>query len=512
VTPLVSLIERTPGALTAVMDPDLATVLHHLGVEDPATLAAAAVARYDEPAEALRQAARRCDLVENLTGNEQLFASSRYEADLTNALVVLDPEPLARVLGAAPASRYDNDVEPVPTRAAAAYPLFPHQRRSVAKVQRHLATADTRVLLHMPTGAGKTRSAMNAVCDHLRTREPTVVVWAASTKELLEQAAREFATAWSYLGNRTVTIGQGWGGGTSEAASITDGFAAVTLQGLNSLLRREPALFERLVDHTDLMVFDEAHQAIAATYREVTDRISDRARLLGLSATPGRTATGDERSDAELVEFFQRRKVMLDTSAEGHNNPVRFLVEQGYLADTTFEIVPIDRPTSSRHTPSEDEVPDEVYTGQVVSLIQQHAPEQQRMMVFAASVDHAKTIAAASTGCGVPARYVVGDMGVQSRRQAIDWFKQPSDDPKVIVNYGVLATGFDAPEVSASIIARPTGSLVLYSQMVGRAIRGPAAGGTPTALVLTVVDSDNHAFSNVAAAFENWEQLWEDQS
>ena len=78
----------------------------------------------------------------------------------------------------------------------------------------------------------------------------------------------------------------------------------------------------------------------------------------------------------------------------------------------------------------------------------------------------------------------------------------------VLINYGVLTTGFDAPRVSATVIARPTKSLVLYSQMVGRAIRGPKAGGNESALILTVVDTALPGFGQLAEAFMNWEDVW----
>ena len=78
----------------------------------------------------------------------------------------------------------------------------------------------------------------------------------------------------------------------------------------------------------------------------------------------------------------------------------------------------------------------------------------------------------------------------------------------VIVNYGVLTTGFDAPAISAAVIARPTRSLVLYSQMVGRATRGTRAGGNEEAEIVTVVDPHLPGFGNVADAFRNWEDVW----
>ena len=58
------------------------------------------------------------------------------------------------------------------------------------------------------------------------------------------------------------------------------------------------------------------------------------------------------------------------------------------------------------------------------------------------------------------------------------------------------------------MIARPTKSLVLYSQMVGRAVRGPKAGGTETCEVVTVVDTTLPGFGDIGQAFLNWEDVW----
>ena len=76
---------------------------------------------------------------------------------------------------------------------------------------------------------------------------------------------------------------------------------------------------------------------------------------------------------------------------------------------------------------------------------------------------------------------------------------------RVLCNYGVLTTGFDAPRTSAVLIARPTKSLVLYSQMVGRGIRGVRAGGNDSAEIVTIIDQGLPGFGNMAEAFTNWE-------
>ena len=82
----------------------------------------------------------------------------------------------------------------------------------------------------------------------------------------------------------------------------------------------------------------------------------------------------------------------------------------------------------------------------------------------------------------------------------------------VMFNYGVLTAGFDAPRTRCVIIARPTTSLVLYSQMAGRAMRGPRAGGNRTAEIMTVADTYLPGFGSVTDAFTNWEDLWSNNS
>ena len=81
-------------------------------------------------------------------------------------------------------------------------------------------------------------------------------------------------------------------------------------------------------------------------------------------------------------------------------------------------------------------------------------------------------------------------------------------DGMALFNFGVLTTGFDAPTTRGVVIARPTRSVVLYSQMVGRGLRGLRSGGNRNAWIYTVVDTSLPGFRSVADAFGNWEELW----
>lgn len=78
-----------------------------------------------------------------------------------------------------------------------------------------------------------------------------------------------------------------------------------------------------------------------------------------------------------------------------------------------------------------------------------------------------------------------------------------------LLNYGVLTAGFDAPRTSCVVVARPTTSLVLYSQMIGRAMRGPRSGGNRKCQIYTIIDTKLNGSGSVAESFQNWEQLWQ---
>ena len=131
-----------------------------------------------------------------------------------------------------------------------------------------------------------------------------------------------------------------------------------------------------------------------------------------------------------------------------------------------------------------------------------------RVMFFGATVRHAKTIALGLLAVGIDSVIVTADTDVATRRRTIAAFRRPSSKAVVLCNFGVLTAGFDAPNTSACVIARPTKSLVLYSQMVGRATRGPKAGGNSTCAVSTVVDVDLPGFGSLTEAFTNWEDVW----
>ncbi len=217
-------------------------------------------------------------------------------------------------------------------KAATGYALFDHQRAAAGRVMHALGATPRKVILHMPTGAGKTRTAMHIVAEHLQCHEPTMVCWFAQNAELLDQAADEFEDAWRFLGNRATGLIRFWGHRRPDVLDMRDGVIFSGLAKMAALDNRDPATLLRLADRVSLTIIDEAHQAVAPTYAAIlTAFYSKRPHnaLLGLTATPGRSWS-DIGEDRKLSEYFDGRKVTLEV--EGYDDPVTFLIDQKYLA------------------------------------------------------------------------------------------------------------------------------------------------------------------------------------
>lgn len=407
---------------------------------------------------------------------------------------------------------------PDAAQVRAGYALFDHQRSAAERVADALAGMPRKVVLHMPTGAGKTRTAMHVVARHLRRHEPTLVCWLAQNVELLDQAADEFETAWRYLGNRATALIRFWGRRTPRLLDAPDGVLVAGLAKMSALDNRDPATLLRLADRVSLTIIDEAHQAIAPTYASLlTALYSKRSHnaLLGLTATPGRSWS-DIDEDRRLSDYFDGRKVTLEVA--GYDDPVKFLIHEKYLARPLFRTLnsraglklsatDVNALSSAIDVPSPilDRLGADTQRNlKIFSAVEDLLTRHRRVIVFAPSVPNARLLTAILASRGHECFLLTAGSNSSERDRVVRRFRSPADTTMVMVNYGVLTTGFDAPATSGAVIARPTRSLVLYSQMVGRATRGTRVGGNAEAEIVTVVDPHLPGFGSVADAFKNW--------
>lgn len=411
------------------------------------------------------------------------------------------------------------------TEVQPSYGLFKHQSQAARRVHAALADVPRKVVLHMPTGAGKTRTAMHVVAERLSVGGAGLVCWLAQSAELLEQAASEFEKAWGVLGNRPVGLYRFWGDHSPMLEDARDGLLVAGLGKLHALSQRDPNILLRLGDRATLTVVDEAHQSIAPTYAALITALHTkrpRNALLGLTATPGRT-WADVAADAHLAEFFGNGKVMLEI--DGYENPVDYLIDEGYLARPRFrtlnseaglEVGDADLAALAEALDLPAPVLDRLADDQrrnlrIISATEELLNRHKRIILFATTIGHARLLAALLSARGHEADVVTGETDGATRERVIRRFRSKDPRPMALCNFGVLTTGFDAPSTSAALIARPTRSLVLFSQMVGRATRGPRVGGNREAEIVTVIDPQLPGFGSVAAAFTNWEDVWNDR-
>ena len=400
------------------------------------------------------------------------------------------------------------------------YPLYKYQRNVVSELTDKLNSQNSRVMLHMPTGSGKTRTTMNYLCQLLRTNEPSLFIWMAHREELCEQAVDEFKKAWGFIGNRDITIKKYWANSEFSIDDLKDGFLVCGINKLYNLASSDPGMISSLADNSSLLIMDEAHMAIAPTYESTLSMLmSFGTPLLGLSATPGRT-WNDPSIDEELSDFFKKKKVTL--KIDGYSNPIEYLINKGYLAkivnsplfyssglnisqnDLNYLKNRLQLPDDFIKKLSDDVKRNILIIQKCEELIIKH----NRIILFALNVNHSNLLAMCLQARGIDAYSLTSDTDSEQRKKVIESFKNNSSEPTILCNYGILTTGFDAPKTSCAVITRPTDSLVLYSQMVGRAIRGIKLGGNDIAEIVTVVDTCLPGFDKIENAFYNWEDVW----
>jgi len=401
------------------------------------------------------------------------------------------------------------------------YPLFDHQRVALNKLFQVLSKDHGKVLLHMPTGSGKTRTAMNAVAAILRdsSEERSLIIWLAYSEELCDQAADEFLKSWKLLGNRKVDLHKFYTHYEVDLNTVKNGILIAGLGKLYSRSARTVASFIQMSQHACLVIMDEAHQATAPTYKHLLDLLArDRStKVLGLSATPGRSFL-DPGEDIKLARFFNHEKVTLEV--EGHKSPLDYLYKEGYLAFPEFETIDYNSEIGFTQSDLDKikvniEIPPEILVKLasddkrnllILSHIMRESNAKKKIIVFACSVDHAKLLANVLDINGYKAAAITSETPSARRQKFIEDFRN-SSNLYILTNYGVLTTGFDAPKANVAVIARPTKSVVLYSQMIGRVSRGSKVGGNKTCKIITINDKAID-IKDMSRAFRFWDDIW----
>lgn len=395
--------------------------------------------------------------------------------------------------------------------------LFDYQEELASGMVDALSAGSPALMMQLPTGAGKTRTTLEAIRRFWveQDSEGMSVVWMAHTEELCDQALESFQRLWRTAGHRPLCAVRQWGAFRPHAQDVVGAFVVAGYSKLFAARASEPELFDRLLSSTRLLVVDEAHRALAPTTRRLVDEFRARgAQVIGLSATPGRGSDAP-RANAELAKLFGGK--LLRSSCLGER-PIAVLQKRGILSRVRRETietgVAADDASASMADWFSEDVPaavlrllaqNERRNRLILDAIERLARVGAAVLVFACTVEHSRQLAVESACRGVRSACIDGEMRGSERQRIIEAFRRGS--LSALFNFGVLSTGFDVPRLEAVVIARPTQSVVLYGQMVGRGLRGSAVGGSDEFVLIDVRDNFRQ-FGEVDAVYGYFSEYW----
>lgn len=389
--------------------------------------------------------------------------------------------------------------------------LRPYQQSAIDAVNIKLSQGISKQLMVLPTGAGKTFTAVKAVGSLKRK------IWLTHTEELLEQSGAAFLHELFPNANIQKRINDA--GGLTQYiksvksqnlfadpvdAEIVSKIGVVKAEmfdiGPDIVLASMQTLHRRLdrIDPNsfDAILVDEAHMSTAPTIVKSINHFKPKL-LLGLTATPHRS---DGASLGDIFDEITYQYSLFDA------------INDGYLCELDAIACQTDLSLDEIHTLGGDlnqkELRQTVNTPQrnkfIVDRYRQYADGLQNL-VFCVDVQHAQDVCQSFKDAGYKADFVVGDQELTpDRRATIEKFK--TGEIQILVNVMVLTAGFDHPGIKCLTLACPTKSLTKFFQQIGRATRtlpgvidgldtpelrrsAIAASAKPKAIVLDIVDT-----------------------
>ncbi|HPC93985.1 MAG TPA: DEAD/DEAH box helicase [Sedimentisphaerales bacterium] len=427
--------------------------------------------------------------------------------------------------------------------------LKPFQKDVKEQLDRVLENRGQRAIVTLPTGAGKTRVAVESIRDVLTKRYDVVgqtaaeaaVLWLAHTEELCEQACECFHQVWINSKNVCpLLLVRFWGRYTQDL--IKHGSTLQEIVGRPTVLISTPQRIANLLDDRveggapvlqglreslSVLLIDEAHRAAAPMYRRILRDLLPSERhvsVAGLTATPFRMEyfnDDPEGGTRDLRDIFGELIEPIRTLGDDPSERLEQLRQMGILARPDPRLIHTRTIMRIPDVFPDDEV-DEEDIERVDRIMASRADNlDRRLMIlehllplgkdsgnsilyFGPSVRDAEHMAFLLRREQVPAAVLTGKTRDVTRRQTVAEFKR--GEIRVLCNCQVLTTGFDAPRVTHIVVARPTVSGVLYEQMIGRGLRGPEFGGTKSCVILDC--EDEFRGPRPRLGYESLRQVW----
>ena len=343
--------------------------------------------------------------------------------------------------------------------------LRSYQLDIVQQIFSHWFNGYSSVAVQLPTGAGKTIIFTAIAFEFISRTDPVLVI--AHRTELITQAVAKLET----VTNLTI--------GIIKAGTKPNRDCLIQVASIQTLVRRNPP-------PASLVIFDEAHHCHSKTYATVFRHYREKgAYILGCTATPART---DGRGLRYLYSGTPGFEVLIKGSS------VRELISQKYLAP--FKIYSpskiIDAANAKIRTTGGDYnqkqladlVEKTLIIGDAIDTWLQHA-YLKRTVLFAVSVKHSKELAQGFRDAGIPAMHLDGKTPPKERKNLISAFEQ--GHILVLCQHSIVTEGVDIPGIEAIQLVRPTKSLIVWFQAIGRALR--PAEGKENAIIIDHTDT-----------------------
>lgn len=411
---------------------------------------------------------------------------------------------------------------------------YNHQKNAMAKLNLIDKEESFSTLVVLPTGGGKTYTASTWLLKNAIDRKKKII-WIAHRQMLLDQAAESFqkfayAEVLPHISEFTYRIVSGSSNhDRSVDISPKDNILILSkdsigrnLSVLDTWLKGEEEVY---------FVIDEAHHATAKTYRKIIKYVEERVphmKLLGLTATPFRTAKEEEGLLSKIFKdgVDEAGNVVKGDLGITYQIGLKELINARILSTPIFECNYTGEDYGANlgldaleHIQRLDVLPDEIAAEiaesaarnkLIVDTYVNKAQEYGQTIIFAVNINHAIALNKLFEKAGVKSAYIVSDIrdaitGVTISREDNELKLQQYREGKlqVLINVNILTEGVDLPQTKTVFLARPTVSKILMTQMVGRALRGTAAGGTSKAYIVSFVDrwNENIAWCNPVSLF-----------
>lgn len=419
---------------------------------------------------------------------------------------------------------------------------YNHQKDAMAKLSLIDKEESFSTLVVLPTGGGKTYTASTWLLKNAIDKKKKIL-WIAHRQMLLDQAAESFqrfayAEAMLHINEFTYRIVSG--SSNHDRSIDISPRDNILILSKDSIGRNLSVLDNWLKGENEVYcVIDEAHHATAKTYRKIIKYVEMRVpnmKLLGLTATPFRTAKEEQGLLSKIFKdgVDESGNVVKGDLGITYQIGLKELINARILSTPIFECKYTEEDYGAdlgldalEHIQRLDILPEELATEiassaarnkLIVDTYVNKVKEYGQTIVFAVNINHAIALNKLFSKAGVKSDYIVSDIrdaitGVIISREDNEKKLQQYRDGKlqVLINVNILTEGVDLPQTKTVFLARPTVSKILMTQMVGRALRGTAAGGTAKAYIVSFVDqwNENIAWCNPASLF-NGENDFED--